>query len=154
MSSYILVETDEHYAAAASLFKEYADWLQIDLCFQGFNTELQNLRLMYGAPAGGIILYKVDQEFRGCVAVRRQERDIAELKRMYVQREYRNKGVGLALLKEALQLARICGYKKIRLDTLNSMTSAIKLYKQHGFYEIPAYYHNPESTALYLEAVL
>jgi ribosomal protein S18 acetylase RimI-like enzyme len=54
-------------------------------------------------------------------------------------------------LNEAILIAKKYGYKKIRLDTLSNMTAAIVLYKQNGFYEIPAYYYNPESTAVYFE---
>ena len=54
----------------------------------------------------------------------------------------------------ALQLARDCGYKKVKLDTLNTMLPAMELYKKYGFKEIPAYYHNPNATAVYFEIIL
>jgi hypothetical protein len=70
---------------------------------------------------------------------------------MYVAPEYQNKGFGKILLQKALLLARDCNYQKVKLDTLNYMSSAIHLYKQAGFYEIPPYYSNPISTAVYFE---
>jgi ribosomal protein S18 acetylase RimI-like enzyme len=109
---------------------------------------------MYGLPNGGIILCEIDDQFVACVAVRRIDDSRAELKRMYVQPDQQQKGIGSALLDHALLLARECGYKKIQLDTLSTMTPAMKLYLKNGFVEIPPYYHNPIETAVYFEKLL
>jgi len=76
------------------------------------------------------------------------------MKRMWVKPGSQKTGVGTELLTAALQLASDCGYTSIRLDTLHTMLPAISLYRKHGFYEIPAYYHNPDPRALYLEKIL
>lgn len=55
------------------------------------------------------------------------------------------------MLGNAIQLAKTLNYSVIRLDTLSYMTTAINLYKKYGFYQIPAYYHNPNETAIYFE---
>jgi len=154
MTEYLLVKTDEEYRAAAALFAEYAAWLNIDLSFQHFEEELQQLKSMYSDSVGGIILCSVSNSFTGCVAIRKITGDIAELKRMYVQPAQRHKGIGKKLLEEAVLLAKKCNYKYIRLDTLSNMTPAINLYKSQGFYEIGAYYNNPVSTAVYFEKQL
>ena len=154
MHEYILVTNEEEYKSAGTLFKEYADWLHIDLGFQNFSEELLQLKSMYGPPSGGIILVKNENNFIGCIAIRKKDAAVAELKRMYVKPTSQGLGIGKMLLEKALALAKNCGYKKIRLDTLSNMTPAINLYKQYGFYEIPAYYHNPEKTAVYLEKEL
>jgi len=151
MFDYIIVHTDGEYEIAANLFGEYAAWLNIDLAFQKFDEELAALKTMYGAPGGGIILCKTGNEFIGCVAVRRINDSTAELKRMFVQTAFQGKGIGKILLEKAIELAENAGYHCIRLDTLNYMLPAISLYKQYGFYEIPAYYHNPNETAVYFE---
>jgi putative acetyltransferase len=109
---------------------------------------------MYNAADGGIILCKENDDFIGCVAIRRSAAHIAELKRMYVQPAHQHKGIGKHLLEQSLELAKTLNYECIRLDTLNHMTPAINLYKKYGFYEIPAYYHNPVSTAVYFEKKL
>ena len=150
MSKIVIANTDEEYAAASQLFQEYAAWLGIDLCFQSFDEELLKLKEMYGLPTGAILLYK-DEAFAGCVAIRNKGAQIAELKRMYLKPGFQKRGIGKALLEKALELAKELGYKKIRLDTLASMTSAINLYKAAGFYNIEAYYFNPEPNALYFE---
>jgi putative acetyltransferase len=154
MPEYIIAQTDEEYKAAVMLFKAYAAWLNIDLGFQHFDDELENLKTMYNVTDGGIILCKEKDNFIGCVAVRRNAAGIAELKRMYVLPEQQHKGIGKALLEKAIALATQCHYQFIRLDTLSSMMPAINLYKQYGFYQIPAYYHNPVTTAVYFELEL
>lgn len=154
MKRFILISTNEQYAAAAKLFEEYSKWLGIDLCFQGFSEELSDLRHMYAVPHGGIILCEMNKQFVGCVAVRRIDDSRAELKRMYVQPQQQQKGIGSVLLDEALLLAKECGYKKIQLDTLSTMTPAMNLYLKNGFVEIPPYYNNPIETAVYFEKSL
>lgn len=154
MPEYIHVNTSEEYAAAGYLFREYAAWLNIDLGFQKFNEELLGLKKMYAPPAGGIILSKNVDEYCGCIAIRKIDEETAELKRMYVKPAFQKKGIGAALLNEAILLAKKYGYKKIRLDTLGKMIPAIELYKRNGFNEIPAYYFNPEETAVYFEKIL
>ncbi len=154
MLEYITVKTAEEYKGAAKLFAEYAAWLAVDLGFQHFDEELKNLPQVYNAADGGIILCKFGNEFVASVAVRRINTEIAELKRMYVQPEQQHKGIGQQLLQEAVTLAEKCAYRYIRLDTLNHMLPAINLYTKNGFYQIPAYYHNPIETAVYFERKL
>lgn len=143
--------TKEMYLAAAGLFREYAEWLGIDLCFQDFDNELVNLDQMYAEPNGGIILCREGDNYIACVGVRRIDETVAELKRMYVQPGHQGKGIGSALLEEAIQLAQQLGYRSIRLDTLDHMHSAVGLYRKNGFQEIAPYYFNPNSNALYFE---
>ncbi len=154
MNNIIKANTEEHYKVAILLFKEYAAWLNIDLCFQNFDAELAQLNEMYAAPLGVILLNKNEELFTACVAVRNKGEHIAELKRMYVQPAQRGKGLAKELLQQAINFAKEAGYKKIRLDTLATMAPAINLYKQFGFYEIEAYYHNPEANAVYFECRL
>jgi len=107
------VHMEAEYDAAISLFRQYAAWLNIDLGFQHFEEELVSLKNMYGAPFGGIILCKNGSEYAGCIAIRKIDVDIAELKRMYVRPEFQQLGIGNALLQDALTLAKKYHYKKI-----------------------------------------
>jgi putative acetyltransferase len=109
---------------------------------------------MYAAPNGGIILRKEENIFTACVGVRKITDEIGELKRMWVQLPYQKNGIGNDLLQQALTLAKQCNYSLIRLDTLRSMTAAIKLYTKNGFYEIAPYYFNPEKEVVYFEKKL
>ena len=154
MGEIIIANTESDYTEASMLFKEYAAWLNIDLGFQNFDEELLQLKEMYFHPNGAIILSKNENIFTGCIAVRKKENDIAELKRMFIKPAYRKKGMGALLLQKALAIAKDLQYKKIRLDTLDTMTPAINLYKRYGFYEIEPYYFNPEKNAIFFEKIL
>lgn len=154
MPEIFIAETNKDFDDAALLFKEYAAWLQIDLCFQKFDEELKELRQMYGPPAGAIFLCKHNDQLAGCVAVRNFAGKVAELKRMWVRPGFRSLGIGEALLMDALVFAKDTGYTSINLDTLVIMTPAIQLYKKHGFSECAPYYHNPHEDARYFTKTL
>lgn len=154
MLEYIQAASGEHYKAAALLFIEYAEWLNINLSFQQFEEELLQLQCMYSMPHGGIILCRDKKVFIGCVGIRKITDEIAELKRMFVLPAYQGKGIGHEMLNQALLLAKKCGYQTVRLDTLNTMLPAMNLYKKNGFKEINAYYNNPIDTVVYFEKQL
>jgi ribosomal protein S18 acetylase RimI-like enzyme len=154
MPEYFIAKTDMDYEDAAALFREYAAWLEIDLCFQHFGEELQRLPQMYGPPEGAIFLCRQDGKLAGCVGVRRFNDTTAELKRMWVRSEFRSLGIGETLLQQALDFAKKTGYPSINLDTLAVMTPAISLYKKYGFEESAAYYDNPHPDARYFSKKL
>ena len=151
---YIIATSADHFKAAKKLFKEYADHLSIDLSFQDFEKELQNIEETYSQKNGGIILCNNAGKYIGCIAVRSLDNDYGEIKRMFVQPHYQGLGIGKALLEKALALGVNCSYQFLRLDTLNYMLPAIHLYKAYEFYEITPYYHNPNPTAVFFERKL
>jgi ribosomal protein S18 acetylase RimI-like enzyme len=136
------------------LFREYAQSLSVDLCFQNFEEELRELPGAYAPPRGVLLLAETDDGLAGCVAVRPLEANICELKRLYVRSRYRGAGWGRRLTEAAMQAARGMGYTHMRLDTLPEMQTAQKLYQTLGFHEIPPYYDNPIPGKRCLEAVL
>ena len=146
-----LARSAEDYALAKELFLEYAGAINLDLSFQDFDRELTGLTDQYGPSEGGILVLTIEGRPTGCVAVRRFEKDIAELKRMYVRPDHREQGFGRRLGEEALALARRLGYRAIRLDTLPSMGEALALYRSFGFVEIEPYRFNPVPGAKHFE---
>lgn len=149
------VDSAADVAIARTLFREYADSLDIDLCFQDFETELATLPGAYRAPSGALLIAERDGKAVGCVALRPLEPPaVAELKRLYVRPSARNVGLGAALTEAALALAREAGYARIRLDTLPSMTAAHALYHRFGFRDVAPDRLNPHPGALYMECDL
>jgi ribosomal protein S18 acetylase RimI-like enzyme len=142
-------------ALVRALFLEYADWLDFDLCFQGFEEEVASLPGSYAPPGGGLWLARVGGEPAGVVGLRPLEDGISELKRLWVRPAYRGHGLGRRLTETAIAAARAAGYRALRLDTVGAlMANARALYDDLGFREIAPYYHNPEPEVSYLELIL
>jgi len=134
------------------LFEEYAASLSFDLCFQNFQQELDGLPGDYAPPGGGLWLATIDRgEAAGCVALRRMEPGVGEMKRLYVRPQHRGTGVGKLLAETVLEEAAGIGYERIRLDTTPEMAGAIRLYESLGFTRIAPYRPNLIEGALYME---
>ncbi|MEM6415710.1 MAG: GNAT family N-acetyltransferase [Pseudomonadota bacterium] len=139
-----LARSLDDIAIIRSLFVEYANTLGIDLSFQKFDSELDQLPGDYSPPGGELLLAKNKSGVgKGCVAVRKFNSQTCEMKRLYVSPDARGKGLGAALIRKAINNARTMGYKRIYLDTLPRMKNASALYKEIGFEEISPYYDTP-----------
>jgi GNAT superfamily N-acetyltransferase len=130
-----------------AMLREYAAWLQVDLCFQNFEQELAVLPGDYAEPRGRLLI----AEGAGCIALRPIDEETCEMKRLYVRPEHRGSGLGKRLVLAIIEEAREIGYRRMRLDTMPKMDSAQKLYAARGFQEIVAYRYNPEPGARFLE---
>jgi ribosomal protein S18 acetylase RimI-like enzyme len=148
-------KSSSDYEIAIKLFKEYASQIGIDLGFQNFNEEIENLESKYSRPKGVIyIAYNDENSPVGCFGIRAFDSTICELKRMYLKEEARGLGIGKLMMKKSITVAKELGYDKMRLDTLSSMLPAVGLYEKSGFYEIEPYYFNPIEEAKYFEISL
>ncbi|KAK4897301.1 hypothetical protein LTR27_004821 [Elasticomyces elasticus] len=143
-------------ADIAELFKAYAQSLGIDLAFQDFSNELANLPGKYAAPSGAILLaHNSSNQAIGCVGLRSlSDPGYCEMKRLYVSPQGRGAGLGRLLADAVVQEAKRLGYKTMRLDTLETMSSAQALYKSLGFREVEAYYETPLAGTIFLELML
>ncbi|MEY2595834.1 MAG: hypothetical protein RI965_1106 [Bacteroidota bacterium] len=136
------------------LFQEYANSLNISLDFQHFNEELKIISKMYGAPDGQLIVVYDANVPIACAALRKIGEGISEVKRMYVKPSHRQLGIADTMLEMLIKKATSAKYHLMRLDTLDTMIPAITLYKKNGFYEIDAYYLNPNKNTVYMEKKL
>ncbi|WP_437779298.1 GNAT family N-acetyltransferase [Sorangium sp. So ce1097] len=140
----------EQIEQVRALFLEYQASLDVDLCFQGFASELAGLPGSYTPPSGRLLLATVDGIPRGCAALRAITPETCEMKRLYVQPARRGVGLGRVLAERVLDEARAIGYRRICLDTLPSMTRAAAMYRALGFEEIAPYVHNPVPGTRYM----
>ncbi len=144
----------DQLSAIRGLFHEYAAWLKIDLCFQGFAQELATLPGAYAPPRGRLLLANVADAPSGCVALRSLAPGVCEMKRLFVRPAYRRDGLGRSLAERAIAEARYIGYATMRLDTLPCMAAAIRLYQALGFVRRSAYYDTPLPETVFMELSL
>jgi GNAT superfamily N-acetyltransferase len=155
MLSIIQAATGPQIDAARAIFREYESWLGLDLCFQGFENELASLPGKYVPPEGRLFLAYVDEMVAGCVALRKLEEDVCEMKRLFVRDGFRGQRVGIQLIERLISEAREAGYGWLRLDTYpEKMGKAVALYESHGFRQIEPYYDNPFEGVLFMELTL
>lgn len=154
----VAAENPVQVQAVRELFREYADSLGVDLCFQNFEAELEGLPGEYAPHRGALLLALVDGTPAGCVAMRplpeSDHTNACEMKRLYVRRAFRRFGLGRLLTQRLMDLATQAGHSCMLLDTLDDMEAARGLYTSLGFEEIPPYYFNPIPGAHYLKVEL
>ena len=133
-------------------FRNYAAWLGVDLSYQNFDQEMASLPGAYTAPEGRLFFAEIEGRPAGCVGVRPlpESEGVCEMKRLYVDPEERGHGVGNALALAAIKAAKEIGYRKLIIDTLPSMRMAVKLYRELGFTEAPAYYKTPVEGTMFI----
>ena len=123
----VVADSAAQLEQAASLFREYAGNLDVDLCFQNFEAELAGLPGDYAEPAGTLLLALVDGAPAGCGALRPlADADYAnacEMKRLYVRRAFRRFGLGRLLAQQLMDRAAQAGYSCMLLDTCLLYTS-------------------------------
>jgi putative acetyltransferase len=146
--------TAAELAEVRQIFIEYADFLQVDLCFQSFEEELKTLHQVYAPPQGCIILAKESDVILGCIALKPIAEGVCEMKRLYVRPAAQGKQVGKELVIALIKFAKNAGYHTMKLDTLTTLEKAIGLYRSLGFIETSAYVYNPLANVLYFELSL
>lgn len=145
----------EHIEEARFLFVEYGASVGFSLCFQSFDEELKTLPGAYGPPSGRLLMARRGEHAAGCIALRQLEAGLCEMKRLYVRPGDRGYGIGRMLVEGLIGEARAIGYKRMRLDTVESaMKEAIALYRKVGFKEIAPYSAIPVESALWMELIL
>ena len=147
-----MIEIKEAYdnlEAVKGLFREYVQELGVDLNFQNFEQELALLPGKYAKPMGRLYLAYEGQESIACIALRPFKEHTGEVKRLYVKPSHRRHGLSKSLTERIIEDAKKIGYQRLVLDTLNTMTPAMNLYKSMGFVETEAYYPNPLEGATY-----
>ena len=135
-----------------SLFKAYLQELNEDLCFQSFDSEIENPLYKYSAPVGALYIAFYNATPVGCIALQPlREAKTCEMKRLYVVPDARKIGVGDALVQALLLEAQRLGYTTMKLDTLERLQAALKLYVKYGFETVTAYYDNPLPGVVYMQ---
>ncbi len=141
-------------AEVRRLFRAYAAFLGVDLGIQGFEEELAGLPGRYAPPDGALLIARRGEVVVGCVGLRRLADGVCEMKRLFVTPEGRGGGLGRRLAEAVIAIARERGYERMRLDTLDRLEAAMRLYESLGFRRTAPYYDNPLPGVVYWELPL
>jgi len=143
--------------ALQGLFRAYGDHLAQGpgaICIENFDREIAGLP----GPYAAILLATVDCEVAGCVALKtlaQSSEQACEMKRLWVDGQYRGLGLGRKLILAALDHAKATGHNAIYLDTVPAaMPEANRLYASLGFEEVPRYNTNPVANVVFFRRTL
>jgi putative acetyltransferase len=75
----------------------------------------------------------------GCGAFRPVDDHCAEIKRMFVRRSARRRGIARQILRHLEEEIRHRGFRSIVLETGCNNSEALALYEAEGYFPIPAY---------------
>jgi carbonic anhydrase len=143
--------TEPQIEAVRELIREYTAWAftltagsEEAPTFQGLDDELAALPGAYAPPAGRLLLAMRDGEPAGCVCFKGHDNTTCELKRLYVRPTMRGLNLGWKLVSTLVEEARRAGYRRMVLDSHESMKKAHELYRSAGFRDVSAPPNFPE----------
>ena len=125
--------TSSDIAAVRQLFEAYSAFLPVDLTLQQIDTEVASLPGSYAAPRGALFLARADNFAAGCIGLRPFSGSVREVKRLYVVPAFRGRGLARSLVSAAIAAGRSIGYEALVLDSLDSIQTAISLFRSFGF---------------------
>ncbi len=144
-------ESPGHLDMIRDLIVEYASGLPVDVSHERIEAEANALPGDYAPPWGMLLLAFSEGQAVGCAALRPLDRDICELKRVYVRTGARGRRIGRALVESLVREARRIGYRRMRLDTIPELKPALGLYRSLGFRFILPYRSIPTDRAVFME---
>ena len=141
----------ELFAEFVEMLHDLESEIQRYLWSQEYDYEIDHLGEKYGLPNGRLYIAYVDNQAAGCVALRQLNKTECEMKRLYVRPAFRGSKIGRTLVGTIVRDAKEIGYQYMLLDTLPALESAIALYKDIGFYEIPPYNDSPADKTVFMK---
>lgn len=98
-------------------------------------NDLNEISVVYGGRKDVFIVAEEEDKIIGTVAIKQESDDVALLRRLFVNPQYRGRGHGLSLLNEAVNFCKQHHYRVINLRSTDRMKQAIELCKKKGFVE-------------------
>lgn len=95
---------------------------------------LDDLGKTFGGSREVFFLAKENGKIIGCVGIKELNRKEALMKRFYVDKDYRGKGLAQQLFKEISDFVKKNNYQAVVLDTYHNNFRAQRFYEKLGFY--------------------
>lgn len=139
-----LEELDPGHPDAAHCLRSYAEELRelFDGGFDPANSLLPDPGELR-APHGLLLVARLHGEPVGCAGLKLPAGAPAEIKRLWVSPRARGLGLARRLVSELEARAAGHGRDRVRLDTNKALAAAIRLYRDSGYTEVPAFNDEP-----------
>jgi putative acetyltransferase len=100
------------------------------------DADLDDIEKNYSLNNGYFGLVLFNNTIAGTFGVYKLSVDTCELRKMYLKKEARGKGLGKIMMSKVMEIARSKGYRYIELETASVLKEAISLYEKYGFKEV------------------
>ena len=98
------------------------------------DADLADVERAYASQGGWFVVVETEEGvIAGCAGLLPRAAGEVELRKMYLDRRFRGRGLGRALLRAALAEARRRGFAKVSLETATVLKEAVRLYESAGF---------------------
>lgn len=99
------------------------------------DSDLADIEAAYHRRGGrfGVLVDEAAGQVLGSVGLYPVDEQTVELRKMYLRRNARGRGLGRRMLEHALAEARRMGFARVTLETASVLTEAIALYRRYGF---------------------
>jgi len=87
--------------------------------------EHENIEKVWAAYSDGVPV--------GCIAYRKKDDGVGEVKRLFIRKENRGRGISKELLRTVESYARAQGCHTLFLDTRATLEPAVSIYRSFGF---------------------
>jgi len=106
---------------------------EMSLDFQGPDKDLEDLQNVYFNDHGVFLVAELAGHIIGSVGVGKTDNETCELRKLYVLKAHRGRGLGQRLLDRAIEFGLSQGYTRMELEVSEQHRDAIRLYRKRGF---------------------
>jgi N-acetylglutamate synthase-like GNAT family acetyltransferase len=99
------------------------------------DSDINDISGTYEGEGNAFFVIEKDKKIVGTAGIKRDTAESALLRRLFVDANYRKRGIGTALLKKAIEFSKSKEYKEMIFRATDRMKDAMKLCKKTGFDE-------------------
>ncbi len=96
-------------------------------------TDINDISGVYGGDTSAFFVIKEGNRIVGTAGVKNDSEKTALLRRLFVDKNYRKKGLGTSLIQTAVGFCKKKGYKEIVFRATDRMKNAMQLLEKNGF---------------------
>ena len=96
-------------------------------------TDINDISGVYGGEKNAFFVIRAKDRIVGTVGIKNETDKSALLRRLFVDKAYRKKGLGKNLLEKAIDVCKTKGYEKIVFRATDRMKDAMRLLEKNGF---------------------